>query len=56
MAVRWILINENDEPVDPENHLEEALKDAENLVSVLRSQSEGKIPRSIYNAMMQAGA
>ena len=34
--VRWILVNEKDEPVDPENHLASALKDAENLVETLR--------------------
>lgn len=38
MTVRWILVNENDEPVDPENHLELALKDAENMVAVLRKK------------------
>lgn len=31
-----ILVNEKDEPVDPEDHLASALKDAENLVETLR--------------------
>lgn len=36
--IRWILINEKDEPVDPEDHLEEALEDAVALVEVLKEK------------------
>lgn len=45
--VRWILVNEKDEPVDPENHLASALKDAENLVATLRHHQKPK-PQQPY--------
>jgi len=43
MSVRWILINENDEPVDPENHLEEALSEAKCLVEVMEEELKRRL-------------
>lgn len=46
MAVRWILINEKDEPVDPEDHLEEALADLDRLRNVMPVWAKDKVQQA----------